>query len=538
MSTGTKCGLPDGSDDSRGTLMASLVLIPYMLIAASPIEEYAKVTARLARRLRPVDIYKWLVTDGYFPEAYVLPPCFKVTRQPRYGKRYSGSGRKFNPKITEYLQVSFPKTDYTDRTFGVIDPEIHSDISLTIAQNWKGICDRLFNASNRVVSYSFPIPISAGVPGRIGHLRTGRMIYEFIEMAENHLAAVAYKYECLITTDIKNFYPSIYTHSIAWAMHGKRRIRRGRNRFDYTFCGNRLDKLFQNANDGCTNGVPIGPVVSDIIAELILASVDRELSDTLERRKTDVVVVRFKDDYRILAHAEQHARSAVKALQSALKLFRLELNDDKTECHTLPDGLFRPWVSDYHTCNPRPKVFYHSKRFKETFLAVVAIDKARPNTGIIDRFLSDLIRKNYSLRFSVSPRTLPKVVSLLLTLGRLRTKAFPKVLAILAEIVRSPQGYWYAAEINNHLNDLLADLCVHESENRYLIAWVLYFLRAYGKLKPLGKGRDLVDPIVRSVYTSRFTAFGASRDFKIFQGVMAAAKKKKLLQHLSVFAPQ
>src|SRR5690606_40387637 len=67
------------------------------------------------------------------------------------------------------------------------------------------------------------------------------------------------------------FYPSVYTHSLAWAIHGKRTIRnggKGKNRRDMKFVGNRLDKLFQMANDGCTNGLPIGPAVSDIVSEI------------------------------------------------------------------------------------------------------------------------------------------------------------------------------------------------------------------------------------------------------------------------------
>jgi hypothetical protein len=122
------------------------------------------------------------------------------------------------------------------------------------------------------------------------------MIYEYIEMAESDIASVAFRYKYLIKTDIKNFYPSIYTHSIPWAIHGKKFIRKGRNRNNYSFFGNRLDKLFQNANDGCTNGAPIGPAVSDVIAETILSGVDRLVS---RRMGKNVVAVRFKDDYRM-----------------------------------------------------------------------------------------------------------------------------------------------------------------------------------------------------------------------------------------------
>jgi hypothetical protein len=191
-------------------------------------------------------------------------------------------------------------------------------------------------------------------------------------------------------------------------------------------------------------------------------------------------VVRFKDDYRILAKSEQDGRTVVKDLQAALKEYRLELNDEKTEVHKLPDGLLRTWVSEYHAANPRPKAYYTFKRFKETYLSVVAIDRRNPGTGVIDRFLADIVRKDYALRVRLSDSSIPRIISLLLMLANLRTKAFPKVLAIIEAMLRSPAGQAHAADIEAHLVSFLAELSKRESENRYLITWIYYFLRANG----------------------------------------------------------
>ena len=278
----------------------------------------------LARALKRPRVYEWLVTKGYYPESYVLPPCFEVTVHAPFGKIYfPHNGKKFTPKISEYLQISFPKTELTDRTFGIIDPEIHSDVARTIANNWKTLLGSLFHSGNKVCSNSFPIPLHRRKVGTIGSLRGGRMIYEFIEMAEHDIALLAYRYNYLITTDVKNFYPSIYTHSIPWAIHGKKLIRKVKHRHNFSHFGNRLDKLFQNANDGYTVGIPVGPVVSDLISEIVLSGVDRLLSKKLNRK---VFVVRFKDDYRILAKEEADGKSVIKDLQAALKEYRLELN--------------------------------------------------------------------------------------------------------------------------------------------------------------------------------------------------------------------
>jgi Reverse transcriptase (RNA-dependent DNA polymerase) len=498
--------------------------------------KHFKATATLARALDPAAIYDWLVTKGYFPEPYVLPPCFTVTKHPKYGKVYFPHTKSnYKPRVTEYQQVHFPKTDYTDRTFGVIDPELNSDIAFTIANSWAEVVETIFHKDNKVCCYSFPIPLDAKSPGSIGGLRSGRMIYEFIEMAENDLAAVAHRFKYLVKADVKNFYPSVYTHSIPWAIHGKAFIRQPANRNDFTYFGNRLDKLFQNSNDGCTNGVAIGPAVSDLAAEIVLSAVDRVLSNALGR---DVLVLRFKDDYRILAKSEEAGLSAIKALQAALKDYRLELSDEKTQFHKLPNGIFREWVSQYHAANRSPKAYYNFRRFKETYLSVVNIDRANPGCGVIDRFLADLVTKKYRLRVQLDKKSLPKVLSLLLMLGSLRTKAFPKILATIEAILRSPFGMKHAKSIAEHLDDYLLQLTKKESENRYLIAWICYFLHANDLEGHLTKKHNFKDPIVRAAYTSRFTLFGGCKDFKVFQGVKTASKKLSLLQHLDVFKPQ
>ena len=114
------------------------------------------------------------------------------------------------------------------------------------------------------------------------------------------------------------------------------------------------------------------------------------------------------------------------------------------------------------------------------YLSVVAIDRNNPGTGVIDRFLADIVDPNYHLRVKINSRSLPKIISLLLTLGGLRTKAFPKILAIIESILNSPFGRKHSRDIEDSLIEFLARLSERESENRYLITWIIYFLRANG----------------------------------------------------------
>jgi hypothetical protein len=495
-------------------------------------------TEALAESLKQSNIYHWLVKYGYFPESYILPPCFEVTKSPSTYKLYFKiTKRKFSPTRTECVNVHFPKSELTDRTFGIIDPEIHNDIAYHIAKNWKTILKAIFPVNSCVTTYSFPLPIDSKNPGRLSFLRSGRMIYEFIGMVDDDVASMAYRYSHIVKADIKNFYPSIYTHSISWAIHGKTFIRNPKNMYNNALVGNRLDKLFQNANDGCTNGIPIGPVVSDLIAELIASAVDVNLTKQLQNANIECEIVRFKDDYRMLVKSESEGKSAIKYLQNALKDFNLELSDDKTHISLLPDGLFRKWVSKYHAVHPRKRKNYSWKQFRELYLSVIQIDKECPNTGVIDRFLADIISDSGNLKVKVGLFNLQKVISMLLMLGSLRVKAFPKIMGILESILQSTFGSMHQALIVEHMERFLLKLTKEEDRNKYLISWISYFLVSNGLDILLSTKPKLKDPVTKSILNNRGALFVGAKDFKLFTGCKTVAKKVTLLEHLDVFNP-
>lgn len=505
---------------------------------ADPIAEHIDETRKLVRSLDKNDVYRWLIDYGYYPESYVVPPCFRVVKSPRRKSYFKvTSSGKYRPDICDIVSVHFPKSELTDRTFGIIDPYIHNDIAYHITANWKKISAMLFHSENTVASYSFPVPIDSRKPGRLGKLRSGRMIYEFLGMVDDDLASMAYNYGVIAMADIKNFYPSIYTHSLAWVIHGKKKIRKGSVRFDYSLVGNKLDKLFQNANGGCTNGIPIGSVVSDIAAEIIASSVDRLYSKALSVKNIQVKTVRFKDDYRILARDEVDAKAAIKILQASLKEYNLELSDAKTSVAKLPGGLFRRWASMYHAVHPYKRKRYSWKQFRELYLSVVEIDRECPETGVIDRFLADMCSKDGYPKVAVGIGNLQKVISMFLMLGTLRVKAFPKIIAILESILRSPFGRIHEKAILEYLIGYLKDLSVDEDRNKYSISWISYFLISNGFKKDVTFAPAFKDPIVRSIYNNRGLLFRSRSEFKLFEGCIAMRKRVSMIDHLDIFNP-
>ena len=503
----------------------------------NPIKTHRAETKRTAKSLKSKDIYHWLVQYGYFPENYVLPPCFFVSDHPKTMKQFFYFSRSSNPTIKECVKVQFPKSHLADRIFSIPHPEHHNDIAFHIAKNWKSISNKLLPENNDVVCYSFPIPINTRKLGRIGFVRSGRSIYEFLTMAEEDIVSVAFQYKYLVKADIKAFYPSIYTHSISWAAHSKSLIRKNSNRYNMTFYGNRLDKLFQYLNDQQTNGIPIGPVVSDIVAEMIAAAVDVELTKLVRKQGISCEMVRFKDDYRILVNSKTDGKSIIKSLQTALLTYNLELSESKTFISNIPEGLFRPWVSEYHTIHPCNLQNYSWKYFREWYLAVLRIDEQYPGVGVIDRFLADLHNKNGELKITLNDRNLRKTISMLIMLGRRRIKSFPKILAIIEAIVRSPVGMRNRQNVIEYLEEYFIDLSKDENSNRYLLSWLAYFFVSNDFKKQLKTKLIFKDPIVKTCFNNRSQIFKDSTEFKLFIPIKEISKKMTLLEYLDVFNP-
>ncbi|SFN20791.1 Reverse transcriptase (RNA-dependent DNA polymerase) [Paenimyroides ummariense] len=491
----------------------------------------------------PEDIIaKWLLEEGYFPEQYVVPPSFKVNKfdlkdLPYYSVDTTGAQPKFDPEKSELLNLSFPKTNLTDRTFGIIAPKIYHDIVWYLMNEWDLIIKTLFQRNNKIYSYSFPIPITKNSEGSLGDLRAGRMIYEFLEMAENDLVAEAYNYKYVLKTDIKNFYPSIYTHSIAWAIHTKAIIRKKGNRTDYTnFLGLKLDRLFQSANDGCTNGIAIGPAITDLIGEIILSTVDTECSKIIDSKGIDFLAVRFKDDYRFLCQSKEDANFIIKTLQKQMSLFNLTLNESKSQIDELPEGLFREWTAEYQPFSLRYKKKISYKRFESSFRGTLKVDKKYPGTGVVDRFLSELYLKNKDLKFNFKDKDLLKAVSLLLMLKERRNKSFPQILGIIEKIINANSGKIRRInKINLIIENLLNEKMKNIEDNQYDLIWLIYFVKSLN-LFTITYPAKINSTLIKSLKNNKSELLKPLPiDIKLFEPIKGAGRNIQLLDHLALF---
>lgn len=505
-------------------------------------EKHFRETKSLLDKIPVSNIAAWLLEEGYYPEQYVVPPSFNVKKfdlktTPFYSVTTTPNGDEFSPEKFDVRTISFPKSTLTERSFGAIHPKIYHDLVFYLCKEWSFVLDHIFSSTTKIYSYSFPIPVSSKNEGGLSSLRSGRMIYEFIEMAENDLVAEGYQYKYLLKTDIKNFYPSIYTHSIAWALHTKTTIRTAGNRTSFSrFLGLKLDKLCQYANDGCTNGIPIGPAVSDVIAEILLSAVDRDCSEILTQQNLNFVGVRYKDDYRFLCNSREDANKIIKCLQRVMKEYNLFLNENKSDVKELPEGLFREWTAEYQQYSLRyaRKIKYH--RFEKSLRGTLQVDQNHEGTGVIDRFLSELSTSNFRVKLDMTKRELLKSFSLLLMLKERRPKSFPQILAIIEKLlIDNSQDQEIKDHVNNALKLLIDKYLQNIEEHQYDLLWLAYFVKSHD-LFGVNIPKSVNNKFIKSIQSNANELFrGTPSDTKIFTNIKGPGKNPDLMKHLAVF---
>ncbi len=161
-------------------------------------------------------------------------------------------------------------------------------------------------------------------------------LYRFFESYEYH--KLEKQFHSMLQVDISKCFPSIYTHSIGWAVKNKRLAKakpRAHGNFDGEF-----DNLMQLTNYRETNGIIVGPEVSRIFAEIILQKIDLNLVNKMIKNNyqisKDYDFRRYVDDYFVFFRSEAVKIAFIKALASCLLEYKMYLNEAKTTIASRP----------------------------------------------------------------------------------------------------------------------------------------------------------------------------------------------------------
>lgn len=141
-----------------------------------------------------------------------------------------------------------------------------------------------------------------------------------------------------VTADISSFFPSIYTHTIPWALVGRDKTKAdsGGKKLWY----NQLDILQRELKRRESLGIPIGPATSNIISEIILSEVD----ETLLRTDKTYQFTRYIDDYEYYCETREQADNFILNLEQELRKYLLNLNPRKVKIEELPISYQEQWI--------------------------------------------------------------------------------------------------------------------------------------------------------------------------------------------------
>lgn len=139
----------------------------------------------------------------------------------------------------------------------------------------------------------------------------------------------------ILHADVQNFYPSVYTHSIDWAIHTKAAAKASLASGTKT-PGSAIDKAFRSAQGGQTIGIPVGPDTSLVVAECIMTRIEQDLVAKLPRLRG----YRFWDDFELAFGSLGEVEKGLAVLQESLSEYELNLNPRKTRILELPDPHF------------------------------------------------------------------------------------------------------------------------------------------------------------------------------------------------------
>jgi hypothetical protein len=274
-----------------------------------------------------------LLQKGYFPRE--LPPPFKTDS---YANHVLGAAAAWSAgeksKWRRCVAHNLARPGGLRRPLKIPNPVSYFVLAELISNHWPEI--RMHTWKQRL-SASRPYVLTNSSRSIIPR-------YHYGELPRiRNLRRRGHKY--LLSSDIDQFYPSIYTHAIPWALHTKttckaelRRPGRGAH-----LLGNQLDKATQAMNDGQTRGIPIGPDTSLVLAEILLAAVDDAL---INQFGPLVRGFRYVDDYELSCVKLSDAEKLLTALQGLLGEYELLINPRKTSLIELPAPLLDNWSVD------------------------------------------------------------------------------------------------------------------------------------------------------------------------------------------------
>lgn len=265
----------------------------------------------------------------------------------------------------------------------------------------------------------------------------------------------------VVCADVANFFPSLYSHAIPWALVGFNEAKEKSTGSFRTEWFNQIDACVRQTRRNETQGVAIGPATSNIIGEFILGRVDEAL-----KNQGFVNFSRYIDDYSHYCSSEEEAQRFLHSLECELAKFKLQLNVKKTTIERLPKPTTEPWIIELGQ-----SAFFDKDKDIPLFDVYRFLDSAQvlaekyPDGNILKYAVATVLKM--PIRWDFSGDLLQYLLSLAFH--------FPFLLPLLETPIEEDRKSFVGYD------DVGNDLVVIARENTRLrrsdgICWALYFL--------------------------------------------------------------
>lgn len=380
---------------------------------------------------------------------------------------------KYNSsKATVY---SISKGKFARRFLHIPNPKHFSLLSEMIVTRWADY-ETVFGLSE--YSQSYPVPETATDKRSVSTF--SKSVSEF----RNSLLKTSIDKVIEIRVDISKFYPTIYTHSISWALLGKDKAKKyfkEKDNLDTLIAAGDTDAaLYKYAESvdiairACQErqsiGIPIGPDTSHILAEIIACRIDSIL-----KSRFDVIglkACRYYDDYYLYVSSKDEADKVLKGLQLILTEFQLEINEAKIRIRQFPFAFEDEFTTLLHSFDF--KKTNQANSIKHYFSLIWSFGERNPKK-------TDWIFK-YSLRvFEYSTITIQKNSWKVFEDLIIKTALIePAVLDILTRVFLT-YGHYLDTDSKNKLKKLVNIIIKEHSPIRhnFEIAWALWIAKTF-----------------------------------------------------------
>ncbi|KAA6204530.1 MAG: reverse transcriptase [Candidatus Tokpelaia sp.] len=366
-----------------------------------------------------------------------LPPYFNFSALIDKIKPIEGSPLRLSRpypsafKGVNYTFYSNKDGHYAWRPIQLVHPVLYVDLVYKVTDpiNWQIIRNHFSKCSQNKKIQCTSIPAMSTSK----RYDKAELIITWWKKFEQQSIELALDYAHLFHADITDCYSSVYTHSIAWALHSKKVAKTERQ--NKNLLGNIIDKSLQNMSYGQTNGIPQGSVLMDFVAEILLAYTDRVLSATLKRAKiNNYHILRHRDDYRIFVNNPQNGEKILKFLTEILLNVGLKLSPEKTK--KAPNLIYGSIKSDKIYWIQQNLTFKNISLTKH-LLIIFDLAQKYPNSGSILRALNDFynrLKQKITRRPVQSPLPL---ISISVQMALNSPKAYPYIAAIISLLIEN-----------------------------------------------------------------------------------------------------